>query len=40
MVEDNAFRIHVSNLRKELKQYDNENEYIETVLGIGFKLKD
>lgn len=40
MVEDNVLNVHVSNLRKKLKQYDNENEYIETVWGIGFKLKD
>jgi len=37
---DNALNVHVSNLRKKLKQYDKENEYIETVWGIGFKLKD
>jgi len=40
MVEDNALNVHVSNLRKKLKQYDKENEYIETVWGVGFKLKD
>ena len=40
MVEDNALNVHISNLRKKMKQYDNENEYIETVWGIGFKLKD
>lgn len=37
---DNALNVHVSNLRKKLKQCDKENEYIETVWGIGFKLKD
>lgn len=40
MTEDNALNVHVSNLRKKIKQYDSENEYIETVWGIGFKLKD
>jgi len=39
MVEDNALNVHVSNLRKKLKMYDAENEYIETVWGVGFKLK-
>jgi len=40
LVEDNALNVHVSNLRKKIKQYDEANEYIETVWGIGFKLKD
>jgi len=40
LVEDNALNVHVSNLRKKLKQCDGENDYIETVWGIGFKLKD
>ena len=40
MAFDNALNVHVSNLRKKLKQYDEENEYIETVWGVGFKLKD
>jgi len=40
MTEDNALNVHVSNLRKKIKQYDSENDYIETVWGIGFKLKD
>jgi len=37
-VEENALNVHVSNLRKKLKAVDSENDYIETVWGIGFKL--
>lgn len=40
IVEDNALNVHISNLRKKLKSLDSSNEYIETVWGIGFKLKD
>ncbi len=35
--EDNTVNVHVSNLRKKLSSIDNE-EYISTVWGIGFKL--
>lgn len=40
IVEDNSINVHISNLRKKLKQFDAQKEYIETVWGIGFKLKD
>ena len=36
--EDNTVNVHVSNIRKKLKKY-TEIEYIDTVWGIGFKLK-
>lgn len=36
--ENNTVNVHVSNLRKKLKEADPENEYIRTVYGIGFKL--
>ena len=36
--EDNTVNVHVSNLRKKIKKY-TDREYIETVWGIGFKLK-
>ena len=36
--EDNTINVHVSNIRKKIKKY-SETEYIETVWGIGFKLK-
>ena len=36
--EDNTVNVHVSNLRKKIKKYTDQ-EYIETVWGIGFKLR-
>lgn len=36
--ENNTVNVHVSNLRKKLKEADNTEEYIQTVYGIGFKL--
>jgi DNA-binding response OmpR family regulator len=35
--EDKTINMHVSNIRKKLKAVTDQ-EYIETVLGIGFKL--
>ncbi|MCW6674719.1 response regulator transcription factor [Aerococcaceae bacterium NML171108] len=37
-IEDNAINVHISNLRKKIAQHTDE-PYIETVWGIGFKLK-
>lgn len=36
--EDKTINMHISNIRKKLKAVTDE-EYIETVWGIGFKLK-
>lgn len=36
--EDNTVNVHVSNLRKKLSKAEPEEEYIQTVWGIGFKL--
>lgn len=36
--EDNTINVHISNIRKKIKKY-SDTEYIETVWGIGFKLK-
>lgn len=36
--EDKTINVHVSNIRKKLKSV-TEEEYIETVWGIGFRLK-
>ncbi len=36
--ENNTVNVHVSNLRKKLKEADPEEEYIQTVYGIGFML--
>ncbi len=35
--EDNTINVHISNLRKKIKEFD-EDSYIKTVWGIGFKL--
>ena len=35
--EDNTVNVHVSNLRKKIAAFDEE-EYIKTVWGIGFKM--
>ena len=35
---DKTINVHISNIRKKIKNY-SDKEYIETVWGIGFKLK-
>lgn len=37
--ENNTVNVHVSNLRKKIKEIDPTEEYIKTVYGIGFKLQ-
>ncbi|MGH4140096.1 response regulator transcription factor [Clostridium sp.] len=37
--ENNTVNVHVSNLRKKLKEADSKEDYIQTVYGIGFKLQ-
>lgn len=36
--EDTTLKVHMSNIRSKIKQYDEE-EYIETVWGMGYRLK-
>ncbi len=36
--DENSLRVHISNLRKKIRDHSN-NEYIESVWGIGFKIK-
>lgn len=36
---DNTLNTHLSNLRKKLSQLDQEQEYIETIWGVGVRLK-
>ena len=36
---DNTLTTHLSNLRKKLSQLDPEQEYIETIWGVGVRLK-
>ena len=35
---ENTLNVHLSNLRKKLKSADPENEYIETIWGMGIRL--
>jgi DNA-binding response OmpR family regulator len=35
--EDNTINVHISNIRRKIKEYDDE-AYIKTVWGIGFKI--
>ena len=37
--EDNTVNVHMSNLRSKLKKISGE-EYIETVWGVGYRLKE
>lgn len=37
--EDNAVNVHISNIRQKLAKANSEETYIETVWGIGFKMK-
>lgn len=37
--DDNTLNVHISKLRKKLKDCDPDTEYIETVWGIGYRLK-
>ena len=37
--EDNTINVHMSNLRSKLKKVSGE-EYIETVWGVGYRLKE
>ena len=36
--DENSLKVHISNIRKKIKKYSNE-EYIDSVWGVGFKLK-
>ena len=36
---DNTLNTHLSNLRKKLHQLDPNHEYIETIWGVGVRLK-
>lgn len=37
--DENSLRVHISNLRRKIRDY-TENEYIESIWGIGFKIKE
>lgn len=36
--EDNSVNVHISNIRKKIKEIVPDEEYIKTVWGIGFKM--
>jgi len=36
--EDNAVNVHISNIRQKLAKANSEENYIQTVWGIGFKM--
>lgn len=38
MYNNDIINTHVCNLRKKLKSLDSQNDYIETVFGIGYRL--
>ncbi|MBP2619964.1 response regulator transcription factor [Streptococcus panodentis] len=40
MTGDNTLNTHLSNLRKKLAQLDPETDYIETIWGLGVRLKE
>ena len=37
--EDNAVNVHISNIRQKLARVKGDKTYIQTVWGIGFKMK-
>ncbi|MBC2396211.1 response regulator transcription factor [Clostridium tetanomorphum] len=39
MGDDNTVNVHMSNLRGKLQKCNKEEEYIETIWGMGYKLK-
>ncbi|WP_261291305.1 response regulator transcription factor [Paraclostridium sordellii] len=38
--EDNSVSVHISNIRKKIKSVSEDEDYIKTVWGIGFKLNN
>lgn len=38
--DDNTLMVHISNLRNKLKDLDTEEEYIETIWGMGYRLAE
>lgn len=38
--DENTVNVHISNLRKKIAKLDKENNYIDTVWGIGVKLAE
>ena len=38
--DDNTVNVHISNIRSKIAKVEPETEYIHTVWGIGFKMKE
>ncbi len=38
LTDDNTVKVHMSNIRSKLKKLDPDNDYIETVWGMGYRL--
>ncbi len=38
--DDNTLNVHISKIRSKLKKANPKQEYIETVWGIGYKMKE
>ncbi|MBR3025299.1 MAG: winged helix-turn-helix domain-containing protein, partial [Oscillospiraceae bacterium] len=36
--DDNTVKVHMSNIRAKIREFDPDNEYIETVWGMGYRL--
>lgn len=39
LCDDNTINVHMSNLRNKLSKANQQEEYIETIWGMGYKLK-
>ena len=37
--DENSLKVHISNIRKKIRKI-TQDEYIEAVWGIGFKMKE
>ena len=37
--DESSLKVHISNIRKKIRKV-TENEYIEAIWGIGFKIKE
>jgi two-component system alkaline phosphatase synthesis response regulator PhoP len=37
--ETRTVDVHIRHIRKKIEEYDSENEYIETIRGVGYKIK-
>lgn len=35
---DDTIKVHISNIRSKIKKFDTDQEYIETVWGMGYRL--